>query len=178
MPSEAVKVQYSLIRKPHHALVIRLQPGRKVRHEENALQMARHKRVSSGAAQASAQAGHSSARHRRRILIVLCCCRSFIVSQSTGCSQPELLERLYQHFAQPSRLGRLPRRRAGPSEDSENQVCPASWRPYLVSKAAIMHFAQPSRLGRLPRRCAGPSEDPRVRSAPPFVVLVLSASLR
>ncbi|CAK0787258.1 hypothetical protein CVIRNUC_010476 [Coccomyxa viridis] len=27
---------------------------------------------------------------------------SFIVSQSTGCSQPELLERLYQHFAQPS----------------------------------------------------------------------------
>ncbi|CAL5229453.1 g12778 [Coccomyxa viridis] len=27
---------------------------------------------------------------------------SFIVSQSTGCSQPELLERLYQHFAHPS----------------------------------------------------------------------------
>ena len=24
------------------------------------------------------------------------------MSQSTGCSQPELLERLYQHFAQPS----------------------------------------------------------------------------
>ena len=23
------------------------------------------------------------------------------MSQSTGCSQPELLERLYQHFAQP-----------------------------------------------------------------------------
>jgi len=28
-------------------------------------------------------------------------CRKFIVSQSTGCSQPELLESLYQHFAQP-----------------------------------------------------------------------------
>ena len=28
-------------------------------------------------------------------------CRKFIVSQSTGCSQPELLESLYQHFALP-----------------------------------------------------------------------------
>ena len=33
---------------------------------------------------------------------MFCRCRSFIVSQSTGCGQPELLERLYQHFAQPS----------------------------------------------------------------------------
>ena len=33
---------------------------------------------------------------------VVCICRSSIVSQSTGCSQPELLERLYQHFAEPA----------------------------------------------------------------------------
>ena len=64
--------------------------------------MARQTRVSSGAAQAYALADLPAHAFLRESAIVLCRCRSFIVSQSTGCSQPELLERLYQHFAQPS----------------------------------------------------------------------------
>ena len=29
-------------------------------------------------------------------------CRQFIVEQSTGCNDPEMLEKLYNHYLQPS----------------------------------------------------------------------------
>ena len=94
------------------------------------------------------------------------------MSQSTGCSQPELLERLYQHFAQPAAWDVSPGAALALQRIRESGVpCQLA----TISSQQSCHHAlcAARRLGRLPRRCAGPSEDPRVRSAPPFVVLTM-----